>query len=146
MMLTNMKIENTTDVVKVFSKYSSRWWVEDTYKFMKQEFQLEKIMLKNYKSLKNMMIFLLASMNFVSKLRRREDKYFTKFLIEKAKSLTWDKLKYVEHSIIAWIRVILALNSIWIRDFLRNKIKKLNLQNLCLFDELPNPYEILGEL
>lgn len=51
MIITNMKIENNTDVVKVFSKYSSRWWVEDTFKFMKQEFQLEKIMLKNYKSL-----------------------------------------------------------------------------------------------
>ena len=42
---------------------------------MKQEFQLEKIMLKNYKSLKNIMIFLLASMNFVTKLRKTEDKY-----------------------------------------------------------------------
>ena len=34
MMLTNMKVENNTDVVKVFSKYSSRWWVEDTFKFI----------------------------------------------------------------------------------------------------------------
>jgi hypothetical protein len=54
---------------------------------MKQEFQLEKIMLKNYKSLQNMMIFLLAGMNFISKLRKTEDKYFTKVLIEKAKAL-----------------------------------------------------------
>lgn len=146
MMITNMEIKDNTDVIKVFSKYSSRWWVEDTFKFMKQEFQLEKIMLKNYKSLQNMMIFLLASMNFVSKLRKTDDKYFTKYLIEKAKALNWKVLKYLEHSIIAWIRVILALNSIWIRDFLRNKIKKLNLQNLCLFDNIANPYEILGKL
>jgi hypothetical protein len=54
---------------------------------MKQEFSLEKIMLKNYKSLKNIMIFLLASMNFVSKLGKTEDKYFVKILIEKAKAL-----------------------------------------------------------
>jgi len=147
MMLTNMKVENNTDVVKVFSKYSSRWWVEDTFKFMKQqEFQLEKTMLKNYKSLKNIMIFLLASINFVSKLRKSDDKYFTKYLIEKAKALNWKVLKYVEHSIIAWIRVILALNSLWIRDFLRKKINKLNLWNLCLFEKLANPYEILGKL
>lgn len=146
MMLTNMDVENNTDAVKVFSKYSSRWWVEDTYKFMKQEFQLEKIMLKNYRSLKNMMIFLLASMNFVAKLRKKDDKYFTKILIEKAKALNYKVLKMTEHSIIAWIRFILALNSVWIRDFLRKKIKKLNLQNLCLFQELANPYEILGKL
>ena len=146
MMLTNMKIENNTDVVKVFSKYSSRWWVEDTFKFMKQEFQLEKIMLKNYKSLKNMMIFLLASMNFVTKLRKNDDKYFTKILIQKAKALNYKVLKMTEHSIMAWIRVILALNSLWIRDFLRKKIDKLNLWNLCLFEKLANPYEILGKL
>lgn len=147
MILTNIKIKDNTDVVKVFSKYSCRWWVEDTYKFMKQEFQLEKIMLKNYKSLKNMMIFLLASMNFVTKLRKNEDKYFTKILIEKAKALNWKVLKYIEHSIIAWIRVILALNSIWIRDFLRKKIDKITWwPNLCLFEKLANPYEILGKL
>ena len=92
------------------------------------------------------MIFLLASINFVSKLRKSDDKYFTKYLIEKAKALNWKVLKYVEHSIIAWIRVILALNSLWIRDFLRKKINKLNLWNLCLFEKLANPYEILGKL
>ena len=146
MMITNMKIENNTDVVKVFSKYSSRWWVEDTFKFMKQEFQLEKIMLKNYKSLQNMMIFLLASINFVANFRKNEDKYFTKILIEKAKALNFKKLKMSEHSIIAWIRVILALNSIWIREFLKKKIDKLNLWNLCLFEKLANPYKILGKL
>lgn len=146
MIITNMKIENNTDVVKVFSKYSSRWWVEDTFKFMKQEFQLEKIMLKNYKSLQNMMIFLLASMNFISKLRQKSNKYFTKILIEKAKALNWKVLKMTEHSIIAWIRVVLALNSIWIRDFLKKKIDKLNLWNLCLFENLANPYKILGKL
>lgn len=146
MIITNIKIESNTDVVKVFSKYSSRWWVEDTFKLMKQEFQLEKIMLKNYKSLQNMMIFLLASMNFVTKLRKNDDKSFTKILIEKAKALNWKVLKMTEHSIIAWVRVILALSSIWIRDFLRKKINKLNLWNLCLFEQIPNPYEILGKL
>jgi hypothetical protein len=44
-------------------------------------------MLKNYTSLQNMMIFLLASMNFVTKLRKSADKYFTKIFIEKAKAL-----------------------------------------------------------
>lgn len=146
MMITNMDIKDNTDAVKIFSKYSCRWWIEDTYKFMKQEFKLEKIMLKNYKSLKNMMIFLLASMNFVTKIRKSEDKYFTKILIEKAKALNWKVLKMTEHSIIAWIRVILALNSLWIREFLRKKIDKLNLWNLCLFEKLANPYEILGKL
>jgi hypothetical protein len=54
---------------------------------MKQEFHLEKIILKNYTSLQNMMIFLLASMNFVTKLRKSNDQYFTKILIEKVKAL-----------------------------------------------------------
>jgi len=101
MMITSMNINNNDDVVKVFSKYSCRWGAEDTYKFMKQEFRLEKIMLKNYKSLQNITIFLLASMNFVSKLRKTNDNYFVKYLIEKAKALNFKVLKYLEHSIIA---------------------------------------------
>lgn len=85
-------------------------------------------------------------MNFVTKMRKSDDKYFTKILIEKAKALNWKVLKMTEHSIIVWIRLILGLNSIWIRDFLRNKIKRLNLWNLCLFEKIENPYEILGKL
>lgn len=146
MMLTNMEIKNNDDVVQLFSKYSSRWWVEDTYKFMKQEFQLEKIMLKNYKSLQNIMIFLLWAMSFVSKLRKKDWNYFTDYLIKQAKALNHKILKYVEHSIIVWIRVVLALSSAWIREFLKKKIHKLNLWTPCLFEKLANPYEILGKL
>jgi len=147
MMITNMEIKDNNDVLKVFSKYSCRWWVEDTYKYLKQEFSLEDIMLRNYDSLQNMMIFLLASMNFITRLRRTEDKYFTKILIEKAKALNWKVLKYIEHSIISWVRVILGFNSLWIREFLKKKIKKLTgWNNLCLFEKLQNPYEILGKL
>jgi hypothetical protein len=86
-------------------------------------------------------------MNFVTNLRQIDNKYFTKTLIEKAKALNWKVLKYIEHSIVAWIRVFLALNSLWIRDFLRKKIDKLTWWwDLCLFEKLANPYEILGKL
>jgi hypothetical protein len=82
MMITNINIENNDEVIKVFSKYSCRWWVEDTYKYMKQEYWLEDIMLKKYKSLQNMMTFVLLSMNFVSSIRKREEKYFCKEIID----------------------------------------------------------------
>lgn len=118
MMITNKEIKSNDDVVEVFSKYSSRWWVEDTYKYLKQKFNLEKIMLKSYTSLQNMMTFILVAMNFVSHIRRW-CKYFTKIFIDKAKALNWKTLKYLEHSIIVWISQFLALSSIWIRDFLR---------------------------
>jgi hypothetical protein len=146
MMITNKEIKNNADVVEIFSKYSSRWWVEDTYKYLKQEFKLEKIMLKNYSSLQNIMTFLLVAMNFVSHIRWW-CKYFTKVFIDEAKALNEKSLKYIEHSIITWISCFLALSSIWVRDFLRPKILKLSWwNNLCLFDNLLNPYEILGKL
>jgi hypothetical protein len=85
-------------------------------------------------------------MNFVTKLRKSNDQYFTKILIEKVKALNWKVLKMLEHSITAWIRVILAFNSLWIRAFLKKKIDKLNLWNLSLFETIPNPYQILGKL
>jgi hypothetical protein len=44
-------------------------------------------MLKKYKSLQNMMIFLLSAMNFVSEIRR-SSRYFSEVFIEKAKTLT----------------------------------------------------------
>lgn len=146
MMITNKEIKNNDDVIEVFSKYSSRWWVEDTYKYLKQEFKLEKIMLKNYTSLQNIMTFILVAMNFVSYIRRWCE-YFTWVFIQEAKALNQPKLKYLEHSIIAWISYFLALSSVWIRDFLRPKILKLSWwNNLCLIDKLHNPYEILGKL
>lgn len=146
MMITNKEIKSNDDVVEVFSKYSSRWWVEDTYKYLKQEFKLEKIMLKNYSSLQNMMTFVLVAMTFVSYIRRWCS-YFSTIFIQEAKALNQKSLKYLEHSIIAWISYFLNLSSVWIRDFLRPKILKLSWwDNLCLFDNLPNPYKILGKL
>jgi hypothetical protein len=64
---------------------------------MKQEFGLEEIMLKKYKSLKNMMIFLLESMIFVVRFRRKEEKYFCKELEKVSMSLNEGRLKYREH-------------------------------------------------
>jgi len=64
-------------------------------------------------------IWVLASMNFSTILRKNDDKYFTSTLIWKAKALNHRVLK---------------------------KIDKLNLWNLCLFEKLANPYEILGKL
>jgi len=146
MMITNKEIKSNNDIVEIFSKYSSRWWVEDTYKYLKQEFKLEKIMLKNYSSLQNMMTFVLVAMNFVSYIRRWCE-YFAKIFINETKSLNWKTLKYLEHSIIVWISHFLVLSSIWIREFLRPKILKLSWwNNLCLFDKLNNPYKILGKL
>ena len=146
MMITNKEIKSNDAVVEVFSKYSSRWWVEDTYKYLKQEFKLEKIMLKNYLSLQNMMTFILVAMNFVSYIRRWCS-YFSTIFIQEAKALNQKSLKYLEHSIIVWISYFLALSSTWIRGFLRSKILKLSgWDNLSLFDNLPNPYQILGKL
>lgn len=146
MMLTNKEVNSNTDVVSVFSQYSSRWWVEDTYKYMKQEFHLEKIMLKKYNSLQNMMIFLLAAMSFVSEIKRSSC-YLSGIFIEKAQALNSWKLQYIEHSIVAWMRVILALSSWGIREYLRKKIKKVDSWwNLQLFEELHNPRKILGKL
>ena len=145
-MIINKKIKNSDDIVEIFSKYSSRWWVEDTYKYLKQEFNLENIMLKNYRSLQNIMTFILVAMNFVSHIRRW-CKYFSKIFIDEAKALNSKTLKYLEHSIIVWISQFLNLSSIWIRDFLRPKILKLSWwNNLCLFDKLHNSYEIFGKL
>jgi hypothetical protein len=48
-----------------------------------------------------MMIFLLASMNFVTKLRKNEEKYFCQELEKVSRSLNQAKLKYKEHSIIS---------------------------------------------
>ena len=146
MMITNKEIKSNDDVIEVFSKYSSRWWVEDTYKYLKQEFKLERIMLKTYSSIQNMMTFILVAMNFVSYIRRWCS-YFSNIFIQEAKALNQKTLKYLEHSVIAWISYFLTLSSVWIRDFLRPKILKLSWwDNLSLFDKIPNPYQIFAKL
>jgi hypothetical protein len=148
MLITNMEVENNEDVIKVFSKYSCRWWVEDTYKYLKQEFWLEEIMLKKYKSLQNMMIFILASMNFVSTLRKTEERWFCKEVMRVANVLNWNRLKYIEHCIIEWIRKLLRLSVEWIRDFIkkiRTRYSPVSNQLTLLWNKYC-PFEKMGKL
>ncbi|MBP8016810.1 hypothetical protein KAZ01_02270 [Candidatus Gracilibacteria bacterium] len=114
---------------------------------MKQEFKLENIMLKNYRSLQNITIFLLGAMNFVSEISNNLGKYFCNFIIKEARSLNEKKLKHKEHGIITGTREILSINSIGIREFLQKKLDKLySILRTQLFDKIANTYKNLGEL
>ncbi|WP_213348471.1 transposase [Candidatus Vampirococcus lugosii] len=47
MFLTNKKVGNAKEAMEVIKVYSYRWLIEETYKYLKQEYNLEKIHLRS---------------------------------------------------------------------------------------------------
>ncbi|WP_213348945.1 transposase [Candidatus Vampirococcus lugosii] len=45
--LTNKKVGNAKEAIEVIKAYSYRWLIEETYKYLKQEYNLEKIHLRS---------------------------------------------------------------------------------------------------
>ena len=63
-LLTTMPVDNETQAINVITGYLSRWSVEETYRFLKVNSNLEKLQLRSLGKLKNMVdaCFIAASL------------------------------------------------------------------------------------
>jgi hypothetical protein len=68
MLLTNLKVETKIkeSIWRVAEIYFARWKCEESFRYIKQSYNLEDIRLLTYKGLRNMVSFLLAVSYFVS--------------------------------------------------------------------------------
>lgn len=67
MVLTNLPVKRSRKSVwHVAAAYLSRWWIEETIRFLKQSYQLEDIRLLTYVRLQNMMALVMAVAYFTS--------------------------------------------------------------------------------
>lgn len=48
------EIKNKSDLIKIVSSYLSRWRIEEYFKFKKQQFNFEKLLVRSINSIKNL--------------------------------------------------------------------------------------------
>ena len=73
-LLTNRKIKNKEDVIKVVRLYFSRWRIEEYFRAKKQEFGFENIRLRTLKGINNLNLFLTVFLGLVNKLAENQNR------------------------------------------------------------------------
>ena len=65
-LLTNVGVANKNDASWLIKGYLSRWTIEETYRWIKQEYNLEDIRVQRYISLKNIITILFLVVAFLA--------------------------------------------------------------------------------
>lgn len=118
MLLTNLKPEND-EFTKIVNKvYIARWKIEEYFKFKKQQFKFEKLLVRTLNSIRTLNMFLSIVIGFIA-IFSDNQKYAQYIIVfEAAKSLrTNDKI------VLVYYAVERGLNKIFNND--KNGIKKL---------------------
>ena len=118
MLLTNLKPEND-EFTKIVNKvYIARWKIEEYFKFKKQQFKFEKLLVRTLNSIRTLNMFLSIVIGFIA-IFSDTQKYAQYIIVfEAAKSLrTNDKI------VLVYYAVERGLNKIFNND--KNGIKKL---------------------
>ena len=118
MLLTNLKPEND-EFTKIVNKvYIARWKIEEYFKFKKQQFKFEKLLVRTLNSIRTLNMFLSVVIGFIA-IFSDNQKYAQYIIVfEAAKSLrTNDKI------VLVYYAVERGLNKIFNND--KNGIKKL---------------------
>lgn len=126
MFLTNKKVWNAQEAMEVIKAYSYRWLIEETYKYLKQEYNLEKIHLRSeVERLNNYYNILLSSiwlaMIWLAKIWAQVKEMILKLRKE---DYMWYKLKNIMY---AWLEIIEYVLLTW--KFFRNRHQRKWLQN-----------------
>ena len=64
--LTNLKIKDKDDCIKVVRAYLYRWKIEEYFKFKKQAYDFEKMRVQSLRALKNLNLFLTTVITFLA--------------------------------------------------------------------------------
>ena len=96
MLLTNRKIKNKEDVIKVVRLYFSRWRIEEYFRAKKQEFDFENIRLRTLKGINNLNLLLTMFLGLVNKLAENQNRKLLSIkIIYESKSL--------KNKVVVWI-------------------------------------------
>ena len=87
-LLTNIKIENKEDVIKIVRLYLSRWRIEEHFRGKKQEYDFENMRIRTLKSMNNINMLLTIHLGHIAILADKIDsKLLTIKIIYASKSL-----------------------------------------------------------
>lgn len=131
-LLTNIKIKNKEDVIKVVRLYLSRWRIEEHFRGKKQEYDFENMRVRTLESMNNLNMMLTIHLGHIAILADNMDrKLLTVKIIYASKSLRDKSIVWLSQ-IARGIREILkyARNGIkeWMNIESREKFKQLSLK------------------
>lgn len=66
MLLTNLKVETAEDTLKIMEIYLTGWKCEESFRFIKEAYQLEDVRVLKYEGLRNIVSLIMAVFFFVS--------------------------------------------------------------------------------
>ena len=89
MLLTNLKVEKDEDALWIMEIYLTRWKCEESFRFIKNAYQLEDVRLLKYEGLRNIIPFIMAVFFFISVVLQTATKLriLLKKVYEKSKRL-----------------------------------------------------------
>ena len=73
-LLTNIKIDNKDDVIKIVRLYLSRWRIEEHFRGKKQEYDFENMIVRTLESMNNLNMMLTIHLGHIAILADRIDK------------------------------------------------------------------------
>lgn len=122
-LLTNKSIKSKQDLVKVVRDYLSRWRIEEYFKFKKQQFNFEKLLVRSISSIRNLNSFITFVIGYLGILSNDKDVY-TIHIIKTGKSIK-QKVQFWYYQIIRGIVEIISIIKENInKEFIRVKKKR----------------------
>jgi hypothetical protein len=125
--LTNGWIKNTKELKRRIRGYFYRWGVEDSYRFEKQSFELEKSQTRNYNRIKTLVGLTIIS--WLILIRVNEEPKLKEVVLKQArmeKDKLKDRPKFIYYRLLRGIQRIFA----GIKDLFRFRLKRKDKQKL----------------
>lgn len=126
-LITNKKIRNPKELIKIVRSYLSRWRIEEYFKFKKQQFNFEKILVRSINSIRNLNALLSYSIGYLGIISNELDA-LALHIIHLGKSIK-KKVQFWYYQIIKGIRELILHIKDNINDVFKT-IKKKRERNL----------------
>ena len=131
-LLTNIKLDNKKDVIKIVRLYLSRWRIEEHFRGKKQEYDFENMRVRTLESMNNLNMMLTIHLGHIAILADKMDKNLLTIKIIYASESLKDKAIVRLSQIARGIKNILKYAHKGIKEWqnieTRDKYRQLNLK------------------
>lgn len=90
-LVTNLNCNDLLDARKIYFKYLSRWKIEQSFKFMKEQYKLEKFHVRSFQSIQNIYKLVNIIFNYFTFLLKRKNSLLMKYLIDISLNINFKK-------------------------------------------------------
>jgi len=104
-----------------------RWRIEEYYKFKKQGFGFEKLLVRSLKSIRNLDLFLSIAIGYMGALSKKFDESIEVMEIIEASKRLYGLAKFTFYTISDGLAEIFSKSYVGIRSFLRKPVPSLQL-------------------